>query len=212
MTEPHPQLKASSRVRNSRGRVANAQVLEAAIRLFAERGYNGTSIADIAAEAGVAKPSVLYHFADKEALWIAAVEQLWGEVDIFFFANWPSDLRPSRALLDAILDLFVDASMRWPAYVRIPFIEGATPSWRSEWLVDRHFATHVKTTDRILRAMQRNGELGPGDTAHYQAMMSSSINVLITQSAMWNRTFARTLDDVEGLKTLVRLTLDKMLA
>lgn len=212
MSQAQPQLKASARSRNSRGRLANAQVIEAAIRLFAERGYNGASIADIATEAGVAKPSVLYHFADKEALWIAAVESLWGEVDEFFETYWPRDLKPSRALLDAILDLFIDASMRWPAYVRIPFIEGATPSWRSAWLVDRHFATHVTTTDRILRAMQRKGELGPGDTAHYQAMMSSSINVLITQSAMWNRSFDRALDNTESLRKLARLTLDKMLS
>jgi hypothetical protein len=145
-------------------------------------------------------------------LWIAAVETLWGEVDAFFAANWPRRLSPSRALLDAVFELFVDASVRWPAYVRIPFIEGATPSWRTEWLVDRHFRQHVTTADRILRAMQRKGELGPGDTAHYQVMMSSSISVLITQSAMWNRAFDRTFDEAAGLKKLVRLSLDKLLA
>ena len=211
MSSPQPQLKATARARNKRGAAANAQLIEAAIRLFAERGYNGTSIAEIAAEAGVAKPSVLYHFADKEALWIAAVESLWAEVDRFFADNWPATVSPSRALLEAILDLFIDAAIRWPAYIRIPFIEGATPSWRSEWLVDRHFASHVTTTDRILRAMQRKGQLGNGDPVHFQAMMSSSINVIVAQSAMWNRTFERRFDDAASLKQLARLTLDKML-
>ncbi|MCY7397486.1 MAG: TetR/AcrR family transcriptional regulator [Sphingomonas bacterium] len=201
-------LALPARTRNVRGRAAHAAVLAAATRLFAERGYNGTTIADVAAEAGVAKPSVLYHYPDKDALWTAAVEALWAEVEAFFEAKWPRTLAPSRALLETTLDLFVEAAVRWPAYVRIPFIEGATPSWRSAWLADRHFTTHVQTNDRILRAMQRRGQLGPGDPAHYQAIMTSSINVLVSQSAMWNRTFERPLDDLKALKALARLTID----
>lgn len=204
-------LALNGRTSNVRGRVAHAAVLAAATRLFAERGYNGTTLADVAAEAGVAKPSVLYHYADKDALWTAAVESLWTKVEAFFEANWPRTLAPSRALLETMLDLFVEAAVRWPAYVRIPFIEGATPSWRSEWLTDRHFTTHVQTTDRILRAMQRRGQLGPGDVAHYQAIMTSSIQVLVAQGAMWNRTFDRPLDDLDALKALARLTVDLLL-
>ncbi|HEY0865864.1 MAG TPA: TetR family transcriptional regulator [Fimbriimonas sp.] len=48
------------------------QVLAAAKRLFAEKGYNATSINDIADVARVTKSLVLYHFGSKEALWQAA--------------------------------------------------------------------------------------------------------------------------------------------
>lgn len=199
-----------SRTRNSKGKVANAAVLAAATELFAERGYDGVSIADVAAASGVAKPSVLYHFTDKETLWKSAVEMLWAEVDAFFEDRWPRSTPPSRALLEIMLELFIEASIRWPAYVRIPFIEGATPSWRSEWLVDRHFGQHVLTTDRILRAMQRRGLIGKGDPAHYQALMTSSINVFIAQSAMWGRAYSRNLSDADYLRATVKLTLDLM--
>jgi len=204
-------IEVAARTRNIRGRAAHAAVLTAATNLFAERGYNGTTIADIAAAAGVAKPSVLYHYADKEALWTAAVEALWVEVEAFFEARWPQTLAPSRALLETMLDLFVEAAVRWPAYIRIPFIEGATPSWRSGWLVDRHFRTHVLTNDRVLRAMQRHGQLGAGDPAHYQSIMTSSINVIVAQGAMWNRAFGRPLDELDALKQLARLTLDVLM-
>jgi AcrR family transcriptional regulator len=178
--------------------------------LFAERGYAGTSIADIAAEAGVAKPSVLYHYPDKESLWTAVVESLWAEVDAIFEARWPRGVKPSRELLEAMLDLFVEVAISHPAYVRIPFIEGATPSWRSDWLVDHHFRTHVRITDRILRSMQDKGLLAKGDSAHVQAVMTSAINVLIAQAAMWSRSFERPVASEESLKALVRLTVNLM--
>jgi AcrR family transcriptional regulator len=46
-----------------------------AARLFAERGYQGTSLADLADELGVQKPSLYHHIASKEdLLWAVASE------------------------------------------------------------------------------------------------------------------------------------------
>jgi AcrR family transcriptional regulator len=47
---------------------ARARVLDAAVDLFAERGYDGTSVAQVIARAGVAKGGFYHHFASKEAL------------------------------------------------------------------------------------------------------------------------------------------------
>jgi len=45
-----------------------ADFLQVAAELFAERGYGGTSIDDIGARLGVSGPAVYWHFASKEAL------------------------------------------------------------------------------------------------------------------------------------------------
>ena len=50
-----------------------AAILEAAKRLFSNEGFNGASMDQIAAEAGVSKLTVYSHFGDKEALFSAAV-------------------------------------------------------------------------------------------------------------------------------------------
>src|ERR1700722_19587509 len=43
-------------------------IARAAARLFAERGYDATSVREIVEAAGVAKPTLYYHFQSKEGL------------------------------------------------------------------------------------------------------------------------------------------------
>lgn len=49
------------------------EILRAAVDLFTEKGYDGTSVDDIARAAGVSKQTVYSHFGSKEALFARAV-------------------------------------------------------------------------------------------------------------------------------------------
>ena len=51
------------------------QIVDVAMRHFAERGYGGTHVQDLAAELGIAKGSIFQHFGSKEGLFLAAYRQ-----------------------------------------------------------------------------------------------------------------------------------------
>ena len=75
-------MATESKVRSSGGANAGrkaetqARILDAAIALFAERGYDGASIREIAARADVSRATVFWHFGDKSTLFQEACRRM----------------------------------------------------------------------------------------------------------------------------------------
>lgn len=55
------------------GRASRKAILEAALDVFAERGYRGTSLTEIATRVGMTQPGLLHHFGTKEDLLLEVV-------------------------------------------------------------------------------------------------------------------------------------------
>jgi AcrR family transcriptional regulator len=66
--------------RAAQGRATRGQLIEVATRLFAEHGYEGTSIEAVLAAAGVSRGALYHHFAGKEALFEAVVAAVSDQV------------------------------------------------------------------------------------------------------------------------------------
>ncbi|MEV6794985.1 TetR/AcrR family transcriptional regulator [Streptomyces sp. NPDC051320] len=101
---------ASRRVRRVRmtGKERREQLLDIGRVLFAEKGFEGTSVEEIAAKAGVSKPVVYEHFGGKEGLYAVVVDhemrRLLDMVTGSLTAGHPRELceQAAFALLDYI--------------------------------------------------------------------------------------------------------------
>lgn len=59
-----------------RGEETRARIVEAAVEVFGERGYDRASTRDIATAAGVNAPAIQYYFDGKEGVYLECVEHL----------------------------------------------------------------------------------------------------------------------------------------
>jgi AcrR family transcriptional regulator len=64
-----------ARPRNADGRNTREAILEAALELFAERGFFGTSTREIARAVGVRESALYHHFESKDAIFHALIDQ-----------------------------------------------------------------------------------------------------------------------------------------
>lgn len=61
--------------RNAKTQVKRDRIVDAAMRQFAEQGYQGAKVEDIAAELGIAKGSIFQHFGSKAGLFLQAYKR-----------------------------------------------------------------------------------------------------------------------------------------
>lgn len=57
------------------------QLLDVALRVFADRGFDGTSMSDLAEEAGVTKPVLYQHFGSKRALFLELLDDVGRQLE-----------------------------------------------------------------------------------------------------------------------------------
>jgi len=77
---PKARARRSSRPQ-ARGIATRRRVLDAAEKLFAQRGYEPASMADVAERAGVGVGTLYHHFPDKRALLLALIDD-WGDREL----------------------------------------------------------------------------------------------------------------------------------
>lgn len=67
------------------------EIKKAALLQFIEKGYEGTSLFDIAAEVGIKKQSIYSHFKNKDELFLTVMNQVISEEKRFFYQFFEQD-------------------------------------------------------------------------------------------------------------------------
>jgi len=124
--------------------VREPQMLDEALRVFAERGYHGASMAEIAAGVGVTKPMVYAYFGSKDELYLRCIDHATERLLAAFDLPQDPDEAPDQALWRRILSYFRFVGEH-----------------REEWLVARREAVAVggPFTERIQSSRRRAVEL-----------------------------------------------------
>ena len=94
------------------------KILEVAEALFAQRGFAGVGLREVAEAAGLGKSSLFHHFASKVQLYLAVLERVLGRIATRLEPALRADL-PPVAQLDGWVDALIDALAEHPASARL---------------------------------------------------------------------------------------------
>lgn len=148
-----------------RAKTTRRYLLEAAAQLFDERGYAGTSISDISARSGRTSGSIYFHYASKEKLALAVVEE--------HFATWPEMIGRHQAAEAPALERLVALSFTVARAFRDDVVVRAgSRLWMEHKAIDAPlpmpFVGWIDVVTRLLEEARTEGALAAGvapDTA-----------------------------------------------
>jgi AcrR family transcriptional regulator len=143
-----------------KGRIRRKDIIASARAVYAEAGYHGSSLREIAKRAGITHAGLLYYFPTKEAL-LAAVLQRRDAEDA---ARQHLDAPPGLDVLRRLIAL-AEHNVRHPGivdlYVRLA-AEAVGPDHPAHAYFERHYREARKLTVRSFRVLATRGELRSG--------------------------------------------------
>jgi AcrR family transcriptional regulator len=184
-----------------RGEDTRSRILQAALDSFAGQGYDATGVAEICQRAGVSKGAFYHHFASKQALFVALLDQWLAALDgqmsgsRTVATNAPLSL---QALVGLLQQALRDASGRLPM-----FLEFWRQAVRDEaiWQATMApFASYRGLLAGIVRQGIAEGSLRPCDPDDAARALVSMAVGMVLQSALdptsvdWGRSAQTSMD------------------
>jgi TetR/AcrR family transcriptional regulator len=136
------------------------EILEAALRVFAQHSFEGAALQEIAQKASIGQPLVHYHFGSKENLWKAAVDYALNDLKSFYqtVVVTTVDLEPID-VIRVLCRSFLNFSAQCPEHALIMINEMRVPGDRFEWLTEKYLKPIHQHLDSILEAAKKKGQI-----------------------------------------------------
>ena len=164
LSSPGEHAAASSRDR----------ILLAAKELFARDGYENTSTAAIARQAGTSESQLMKHFGSKEGLLEAIFDAGWASMSYIFRAI--HDLTSPAEKLEVMLEMILNTLERDQELKELLLIEGRRVRKEGRMiLLTKGYLQLVGVVDAIITEMRARGELRPN--LHTDAVRSAMLSM-----------------------------------
>ena len=177
-------------------------LLDAAVRVFAEKGYHASRVGDIAEEAGVAYGLLYHYFASKEELLETVFRETWSQLLEAFARVGESD-EPAHEQLRQVAAILLRSWRRDPDLVRV-LVREVTRSPQLQQQVDE-IAAALRSLQEIIERGQAAGEF----RTDVDARLVSVVWYGALEEALTGWVLGRLADDDEGIEqaeqTIVRL-------
>jgi AcrR family transcriptional regulator len=176
--------------------VTRQKILAVALKLFAERGHDGTTISEVARQAGVAQPLLHYYFKSKTDLWKAAIDMVYLEHQAEFAAaeHLIHSMAP-KMVLEMMLRHWVQLTSKFPEVGMIMQHEAGQESPRLEWWGEQHLRPTQARTAHVLETAQKDGSIKEVPMEHLIPIITGAIRFFFTSGPYLKSIYAVDVND-----------------
>ncbi len=173
MTSAHT-VRLGTRGRPEQSRAA---ILKAAVREFAQEGVAGARTDAIARSAKVNKALLYYYFEDKEALYRAVLDRVFGGVRGAIHNALSQELAPRERLASYVCAHFdyIAANPLYPRIVQAEFLRAGRDPSHLERIAKQYFRPVFLEISALLKQGAQSGDFRPVDPIHFIPSMISVI-------------------------------------
>jgi TetR/AcrR family transcriptional regulator len=156
---------------------SRAAILKAAVREFAQEGVAGARIDAIARSAKVNKALLYYYFEDKEALYRAVLDQVFGGVRAAIHNALSQELAPRERLAGYVCAHFdyIAANPLYPRIVQAEFLRAGRDPSRLERIAKQYFRPVFLEISALLKQGAQSGDFRLVNPIHFIPSMISVI-------------------------------------
>ncbi len=156
---------------------SRAAILKAAVREFAQEGVAGARTDAIARSAGVNKALLYYYFKDKEAMYRAVLDQVFGGVRAAIHNALSQELPPREKLASYVCAHFdyIASNPLYPRIVQAEFLRAGRDPSRLQRIAKEYFRPVFLEISKLLEAGAKSGDFRPVDPLHFIPSMISVI-------------------------------------
>jgi TetR/AcrR family transcriptional regulator len=132
------------------------RIIDAAQAIFARDGFAGAKMQEIADRVGIQRPSLFYHFKNKEALFVAAHEQVFARIEPVFRESLAPDGDPFEQL-DRVSRAVLAVMAEEPDFARMVARTSVDRHPAAVTIVQTYFQPLVDLSVAFVRKGQRRG-------------------------------------------------------
>lgn len=158
-------------------------ILRAAVRVFAQKGYHGCRIADVAREAGVAYGLIYHYFQNKQELLRSVFDESFGYFSRLLGGIASSD-GPAGGKVGQIVEAAFAAYRHDPDAMRVLVLEVLRSPVFREAEQRSAFQDAIRTIASVLRQGMERGELRPMDPFLTATALFGAIEMALTTLIM----------------------------
>jgi len=164
------------------------KLFKASLKVFGNKGFEATTLTEIASEAGITRSSINYHFGNKMELWKQTIDYLTNQFINEFHSNekYHKDL-DDISLLKVVIRQMVHFWSDDNGFCKVAYNEMNQKSERADYFIENLMYPLVNLTKDAFGRLRKSGSIKKFDKQHQLSIVLGMVSYLFANNYMFEK-------------------------